>query len=185
MAKKYPQHTRKRCAKCGAATLTACKACQHDIPGQYHVAGVVKAWTAPRPEFCEHCGEPFPWAGKESPDSGDDDAASLPATESVLPLDVVKGSRGYLQQITIQANGCYEKGWFDACSVMIRKLVEVLIIAVYEAKGQAESIKKDGNFLMLSGLIDAILAQTEWNLGRETKAALPLLKSLGDRSAHN
>jgi hypothetical protein len=103
----------------------------------------------------------------------------------VLPLDVVKGSRGYLQHITIQANGCYEKGWFDACSVMIRKLVEVLIIAVYEAKGEAETIKRDDNFLMLSGLVDAILERTDWNLGRETKKALPLLKSLGDRSAHN
>jgi len=37
----------------------------------------------------------------------------------------------------------------------------------------------------LSGLVDAILAHTEWNLGRETKAALPLLKPLGDRSARN
>jgi hypothetical protein len=29
------------------------------------------------------------------------------------------------------------------------------------------------------------VARTDWNLGRETKTALPLLKSLGDRSAHN
>jgi hypothetical protein len=131
----------------------------------------VRAWTAPRPEFCENCGEPFPWAGKASPDTVDEDVASLPASEYVLPLDVVKASRGYLKQITIQANGCYEKGWFDACSVMIRKLVEVLIIAVYEAKGEAETIKKDGNFLVLSGLVDAILERTDWNLGRETKKA--------------
>jgi hypothetical protein len=68
---------------------------------------------------------------------------------------------------------------------MARKLAEVLIIAVFEAKGESAAIKKDGNFLMLSGLVDAILARTDWNLGRETKTALPLLKSLGDRSAHN
>ena len=68
---------------------------------------------------------------------------------------------------------------------MVRKLVEVLIIAVFEAKGEAAAIKKDENFLMLSGLVDAILARTDWNLGRETKASLPHLKSLGDRSAHN
>src|SRR5262249_21203980 len=84
-----------------------------------------------------------------------------------------------------QANGCYERGWYDACSVMVRKLVEVLIIAAFEAKGEAARIKKDDNFLMLNGLVDAILARNDWNLGRETKPALPLLKSLGDRSAHN
>jgi len=108
-----------------------------------------------------------------------------PATEHVLPFDVVKGTRRYLEQIVSQANGCYDKGWYDACSVMVRKLVEVLIIAVYEKKGEAETIKKDGNFLMLGGLVEDILTRTTWNLGRETKAALPLLKSLGDRSAHN
>jgi hypothetical protein len=38
---------------------------------------------------------------------------------------------------------------------------------------------------MLSGLVDANLSRTDWNLGRETKTALPLLKSLGDRAAHH
>src|SRR5262249_51223969 len=113
------------------------------------------------------------------------DVASRPTTEHVLPFELVKDTRGYLEQIVNQANGCYEKGWYDACSVMVRKLVEVLLIAVYEAKSDAEAGKKDGNFLMLSGLIDDILTRAAWNLGRETKAALPLLKSLGDRSAHN
>ena len=40
-------------------------------------------------------------------------------------------------------------------------------------------------YLMLSGLIGAILKQTHWPLGRETKKSLPALKQLGDRAAHN
>jgi hypothetical protein len=127
-------------------------------------------------------GDGVTWPG----DPGAADSPALPpTTEHVMPFDVVKGTRTYLEQIVNQANGCYEKGWYDACSVMVRKLVEVLIIAVYEKKGEAEAVKKDGNFLMLAGLVDDILARTAWNLGRETKTALPLLKSLGDRSAHN
>jgi hypothetical protein len=121
------------------------------------------------------------WPG----DPGGADAPRPPATEEVLPFAVVEGTRGYLEQIVHQANGCYEMAWYDACSVMVRKLVEVLIIAVYEAKGETESVKRDGNFLMLGDLVDDILGRTSWNLGRETKKALPLLKSLGDRSAHN
>lgn len=185
MASKYPQHKKARCPQCGAATITACKNCNAPIPGHYHVPDGISVYTAPRPDFCQNCGEPFPWTGKENPDAGDGDAASQPATEHVLPLDVIKNTRKYFEQIVNQANGCYEKGWFDACSVMVRKLIEVLIIAVFEAKGEAAAIKKDDNFLMLSGLVDAILARTDWNLGRETKVALPRLKTLGDRSAHN
>jgi hypothetical protein len=181
----HPEYQKKRCPECGAATLTACPKCSTRIPGYHHVPGFVDLGGVTVPSFCDNCGEAYPWTGKENPDSADEDVASSPTTEHVLPLDVVRGSRKYLEQIVNQANGCYEKGWYDACSVMVRKLVEVLIIAVYEAKREAATIKKDHNSLMLSGLVDDILTRNDWNLGRETKTALPLLKSLGDRSAHN
>jgi hypothetical protein len=113
-------------------------------------------------------------------------ASPIPSTESVLPMDVVSGTRGYLESIVTQINGCYEHQWYDACSVMIRKLAEILIIAVYEHKGAAQEIKgTDGNFLMLSKLIDQIKTKTTWNLGRETKPCLDKMKELGDRAAHN
>ncbi len=182
-AESSPERRKAKCPKCGAKTITACPACQAKIPGYHHVPRVVSiGFELKVPAFCEACGKPYPWTGKENPD---EDAASRPLTQHVLPLDVVKGTRGYFEQIVNQANGCYEKGWYDACSVMIRKLVEVLIIAVFEAKGESATIKKDDNFLMLSGLVDAILARPDWNLGRVTKAALPQLKALGDHSAHS
>jgi hypothetical protein len=112
-------------------------------------------------------------------------ASPIPSTESVLPMDVVRGTRGYLETIVTQINGCYEHQWYDACSVMIRKLAEILIIAVYEHKGATEEIKgTDGNFLMLSGLIGNIKTKTVWNLGRETKPCLDKMKEIGDRAAH-
>jgi hypothetical protein len=109
---------------------------------------------------------------------------SLPKTQQVLSLSVVADTRGYISKITIQMNGCYEHGWYDACSVMMRKLIEILIIECYESENISSQIKDtDGNFLMLSGLVDKILS-SHWNLGRETKKALPEIKTLGDRSAH-
>lgn len=113
-------------------------------------------------------------------------ANHIPETEQVLSMVVVQGTRGYIERIVLQANGCYEHQWYDACAVMIRRLVETLIIQLYEAKGKAAEIQdRDGNFSMLSNLVNKVVNDTSWNLGRETKAALPLLKSLGDRSAHN
>src|SRR5207302_9934091 len=96
-------------------------------------------------------------------------ASPVPATEQVLPMSVVRGTRGYIEKVVVQANGTYEHQWYDACSVMIRRLAETLIIEAYEAKGEAEEIKQDGNFLMLSGLIDHIQSKSAWNLSRETK----------------
>jgi hypothetical protein len=114
-------------------------------------------------------------------------ANPIPETEQVLPLDLVRSTRRtYIEKVIVQANGCYEHGWYDACSVMVRRLVETLIIELYEAKGKEAEIKNPaGDYFMLSVLVDASLANNAWNLSRETKRALPELKSVGDRAAHS
>lgn len=113
-------------------------------------------------------------------------ANPVPESEQVLPLEVVRPTpRKYIERVALQANGCYEHQWYDACSVMIRRLVETVIIELYEAKGKEAEIKNSsGEFLMLSGLVDAVLAEKSWNLGREAKRALPEIKAMGDRAAH-
>ena len=106
--------------------------------------------------------------------------------EPVLPSAVVKGTRGYLQKLALQANACYEARCFDACSVMLRKLVEVLLIEVYEAKNKQASIQNAaGEYFMLGEIISRALAEGSWAFGRETRRALPDIKLLGDRAAHN
>jgi hypothetical protein len=120
-------------------------------------------------------------SAKEPPEDG------FPAaTQPVLMMSLVAGTRGYIERIANQINGTYENGWYDACGVMIRRLTEILIIEVFEHHGLADRIKgPSGDFLFLRELIDKTLAETAWNLGRTTKQALPKLKDLGDKSAHN
>jgi hypothetical protein len=110
-----------------------------------------------------------------------------PSTQSVLPHGLVEKTRGYLERVVHQINGCYEKGWFDGCAVMMRRLVETLIIECFEAHGIADEIKdpRTGDFLYLSDLVNRTLGKSAWNLGRQTKRALPNLKTLGDQSAHS
>ena len=114
-------------------------------------------------------------------------ASPVPSTESVLPMAVVKGTKGNLEQIVTQINGCYQRQWYDACSVMIRKLAEILIIAVYEKNGVAHEIKdKNDNYLMLADLLTQFRTKKAvWHLARETLPCLEEVKKRGDRSAHN
>lgn len=108
------------------------------------------------------------------------------STQSVLPLSVVRGTRGYIERVSNQANGAYEKGWYDACAVMIRRLLETLIIEAFEHHNLAANIKNTGgDFLFLGGLIDKCLQETAWNLSRNCKQAMPKLKDIGDKSAHS
>lgn len=107
-------------------------------------------------------------------------------SQQVLPASLAIGTRGYIEKIVNQINGTYEKGWFDACAVMIRRLIETLIIEVFEHYKIATKIKnKYGDFLFLGELVDNAISESAWNLGRETKKSLQKLKNIGDKSAHS
>jgi len=106
--------------------------------------------------------------------------------EELFSMEIVEDAKTYIQRIAVQANGCYTNGWYDACAVMIRRLIETLIIECYENHSLEAKIKKnDGNYLSLGDLIGKFLNEPTWNLSRTTKNSLPKLKEIGDLSAHN
>lgn len=111
---------------------------------------------------------------------------SLPSRDLVLSRTLVKGTRGYIEIVVNQINGTYEHGWYDACAVMIRRLIETLIIEAFEHHNIASKIKTAaGDFPYLSDLITYTLNETSWNLSRNARQALPKLKNIGDLSAHS
>jgi hypothetical protein len=114
-------------------------------------------------------------------------AGTIPTSQNILPHALFKDTRGYIERVVFQVNGCYEKGWFDGCAVMMRRLLETLIIECFEAHNLSHKIKdtRTGDFLYLSDMISKLLQEPSWNLGRNTKKALPNLKAVGDQSAHN
>jgi hypothetical protein len=104
----------------------------------------------------------------------------------VLSQYLFKSTRGYLEKIVYQVNTSYENTCYDACSVMIRRLVEILIIETYEHNHIEYKIKNtDGNFFALDDLINCCLSESTWNLSRNTKRGLRSVKTLGDLSAHS
>ncbi len=111
----------------------------------------------------------------------------LPAySQQVLPRSLFSGTRGYIEKIVNQINGAYEKGWFDACAVMIRRLIETLIIECFEDHKIADHIKSaSGDFLYLGDLVQKFVDEPGWNVGRNTQRALRKLKNIGDQSAHS
>lgn len=57
-----PEFRKKFCSTCGAETIHRCPGCNHEIPGDYHVQGVIAiGFGTPVPTHCENCGSSFPW----------------------------------------------------------------------------------------------------------------------------
>ncbi|MFK4510495.1 hypothetical protein LPJ38_10485 [Bradyrhizobium daqingense] len=109
-----------------------------------------------------------------------------PNSHQVIMKSLTSNTRTYILAIAQQINGAYEKGWYDACAVMIRRLIETLIIETFEKHRVAHKIKgPSGDYLFLRDLIAATLQETAWNPSRNLKSALPKLKDVGDKSSHN
>lgn len=65
---KYPQRNKEFCTKCGQKTITQCPKCSDPIPGKMQDTGVFAPGSTPSaPEFCQHCGERFPWTQEKEP----------------------------------------------------------------------------------------------------------------------
>lgn len=108
------------------------------------------------------------------------------STQAVIPFSIVRNTRGYIEKVVNQVNGTYENGWYDATAVMIRRLLETLIIEVYEHHNLAANIKNaSGDFFSLKDLIDRCLNEKAWNLPRNCRQVMPKLKDIGDKSAHS
>ena len=107
-------------------------------------------------------------------------------SEGLFPLSILsQAKRGYLVTVGRQMNGCFSSGWYDAAAVMMRRLIEIAIIEAFEAKSLSSKIKDaKGNYLQLTDLTSKALAETSWNLSRNTKKILPSLRDIGHMSAH-
>ena len=104
---------------------------------------------------------------------------------AVLPNEAVAGTRGYLEQLAHQINGAYDSGFFDACAVLCRRLMESLVIEVYVHRGRHQEIKQNGVFLPLDRLLAHLKGDPAITLGRTTPKTMDDVKQLGDTAAHD
>jgi hypothetical protein len=105
-----------------------------------------------------------------------------------LPEDpaLFSGKDRYLRDITFEINLCYRNGAYNACSVLIRRLLETLIIGAHTKNG-TQAVAQNGayEFHHLTKLIEDVVAGHYFNLSRNAYEAMPDMKRVGDWGAHN
>lgn len=106
-----------------------------------------------------------------------------------LPEAVWKNTRGYIEAVCKQLNGCFKAAYYDASAVMLRRLLETLIIESYEFLRRESEIKdSNGNYFMLIDLVDRACGEKGHagiNLGRNSKTTLKDAREIGNFSAHS
>lgn len=114
------------------------------------------------------------------------DYRPIASSSSVVDVGLFSGTRAYIEKVVAQLNASYDGALYDCCAVMCRRLLETLIIEVYESRGEADKLKiASGHFHMFSGLKDIIESDQNITLSRNTLQGLNDFKKLGDLSAHS
>jgi hypothetical protein len=111
--------------------------------------------------------------------------ANEPAN-NLYPLSIFDCTRGYLIAFAREAANCYDSRLYNSCFFMIRKMTEVLIIDIYEKHQIEDKIKNsNGNYLMLSELLNKLTSEKTWTLSKLAKQEIPKIKKMADSSVHN
>lgn len=114
------------------------------------------------------------------------EAEEIVSDDSILPEVLLQETRRpYLIKLAQQINASYENNLFDACSLMMRRLLEVLLIHAFENAGIDSVIKDDeGNYQNLKTLINKAISRPEINISGDVKKDIDKFRELGNLSAH-
>lgn len=106
--------------------------------------------------------------------------------DSLLPEVLFKETRRqYLIKAAQQINAAYENNLFDACSLMMRRLLEIMLIHCFEAKGISDQVQDDdGSYQNLKTLINKAKSSHEIGLSSDAKKDIHSFRELGNLSAH-
>lgn len=90
----------------------------------------------------------------------------------------------YVVELIKQINCCYKSGCYDACAVLVRRVVEISFIKAYQELGIDSDIKDEkDNYFMLEKIINNAKNNKELALSR-TKISLDKIRNVGNYSAH-
>jgi len=109
-----------------------------------------------------------------------------PADE-LVPLEVFDGQPAYITRLIPQINGCWERAYYEACAVMIRRLLQTLIIELYARRGWLDELKdkQSGDFIGMKRMVNKVCGDDRFGMDGTFTRGLKELKELGDVAAHD
>ncbi|EHQ29817.1 hypothetical protein [Mucilaginibacter paludis] len=107
-------------------------------------------------------------------------------SNNLFALSIFENTRGYLTGFATEASCAYDFALYNSCFFMLRKLLETLIIELFEKHGIESKIKNgNGGYFFLSDLISKLVSENNWHLTKITREDIPKIKKLADSSVHS
>jgi hypothetical protein len=93
----------------------------------------------------------------------------------------------YITRLIPQVNGAYEREWYEAAAMVLRRVMETLIIELYTRRGWTQDVQdpSTNEFLMLKALINQLNGDARLHMQKRIIEGLSKVKELGDTAAHD
>ena len=126
-------------------------------------------------------------AAKKKTSNAPKAAATKSLSSEYIPMEILERMPEYIQRLVPQINGAYDKEWYEASAMVLRRLVETLIIELYSRRGWTSEVQDPytREFQLLKTLIDKINGDKRLHMQRRTIEGLNKVKELGDTAAHD
>ena len=108
-------------------------------------------------------------------------------SDELLPTEITRGTKPYLERLARQINGCYDFTFYDGCAVLCRRMIESLLIGAFDKAGHLAAIQntRDGNLMMLDGILCQAKSGKYIRLPRGAATAIETIKKVGDTAGHD
>lgn len=108
-----------------------------------------------------------------------------PPVEYFIDPEIFRDCPPFIKYLEPQINGCWDRQWYEACALTVRRLLESLIIYLYEKRGWGKEIKDQDGYLKLQNLVDKICGDSRIGLDKRSQQGLKHFKQFGDVAAHD
>jgi hypothetical protein len=104
----------------------------------------------------------------------------------IIPTGLFEHDRPHLETLVIQINGTYQGGFYDACAVMCRRLLECLLLLAFERAAKGEVIRDtSGEYRAIAEIIGLACSNRHIKLTRGAGAVMGKIDYVGDLAAHH
>jgi hypothetical protein len=99
--------------------------------------------------------------------------------QQIVPTGLFENTRPYLEALVLQINGTYQAGFYDACALMCRRLLECMLLLALERAGKSEVTRDpDGEYLKFADIIQLASSNRHIKLPRGAGAVLGKIEYL-------
>lgn len=105
--------------------------------------------------------------------------------EELFSLELLNDANSYYVKLLKSINSCYKYELYDACYVLIRKLISSLLIDIIEKNGHIEEIYDNDKVKDLKEIISVFLNKSYWKYSKGINDTLNNIRLYGNNSVHN